>query len=84
MSSTNFASVSTTLVMFRDRLCIKHDVILKEMAVRLGKAVMPVSDYLHTMVDRIIRCASKEILITCRDTCKSLITIETKLKNLCT
>ena len=88
ISSTNFASVSTTLVKIRDRLtryrshidflssCIKHDVIPKGMTVGFGNAALPTSEYLHTMVDRITRCASKKI-ITCRDTYKSLINKET-------
>ena len=85
MSSTNFASVLTTLVKTRDKLtryrshadflssCIEHDVIPKGMTVGFGKAALPTSEHLHTMVDRITRCASKETLITCRDTYKSLI-----------
>ena len=89
MSSTNFSSVLTTLVKIRDRLtryrshvdflssCIKHDVIPKGMTVGFGKVALPTSEYLHTMVDRITRCASKEILITCRDTYTSLINKET-------
>ena len=56
MSSTDFASVSTTLVKIRDRLtryrshvdflssCIKHDVIPKGMTVGFGKAALPTSD----------------------------------------
>ena len=47
------------------------------MTAGFGKAALPTSDYLHTMVDRITRCASKEILITCRDTYKSLINKDT-------
>ena len=87
-SSTNFASVSTSLVKISNRRtckrshvdfllsCIKHDVIPKGMTVGCEKAALPASGYLRTMVDKITHCASNEILITCRDTYKSLINIE--------
>ena len=56
--------------------CQRHSVIPKGMQLKFGKDALPKSDFLHKTVDDAIRCASLEILSTCKDTYSCLISRE--------
>ena len=57
--------------------CLQDNLIPKGMRLNFGKAALPNSEYLHTMVNQTIHCANKDILNTCRNAYTALIKKET-------